>query len=124
MVAGAGTLGAGLFDGLIARSAFAHDRHGHNPSGRVRSAPAGRHDLALPDGFQYRVTCNEGDPMDDGFPTPKPYVRFEPEPKLLAVMAILAIERRAPLSEPRPPEDSFPVRTCAGANRGRAPAAR
>lgn len=71
MVAGAGTLGGGLFDALVARSAFANDRRGRNDAvGYGPLAPAGD-DLALPAGFQYRVISNEGDPMDDGFPTPK-----------------------------------------------------
>ena len=71
MAAGAGTFGVSLFDGLIARSAFAHERNGHNPSAGYGPLRAAGDDLALPDGFQYRVIANEGDPMDDGFPTPK-----------------------------------------------------
>ena len=68
--AGATTVGAGLFDALVARSAYA------GPAGRGEGVgygplrPAGD-DLALPVGFQYRVISTEGDPMDDGFPTPK-----------------------------------------------------
>lgn len=69
--ASATTLGAGFFDALIARAA-----HAAAPGGAGRDAgygplrPAGD-DLALPAGFQYRVISTEGDPMDDGFPTPK-----------------------------------------------------
>ena len=70
--AGATSIGGGLFDALVARSAYAGE-----PQGRGRAGvgygplrPAGE-DLALPAGFQYRVISNEGDPMDDGFPTPK-----------------------------------------------------
>ena len=71
MVAGAGTLGGGLFDALVARSAFASEGRGRNDDvGYGPLVPAGD-DLALPVGFQYRVIANEGDPMDDGFPTPK-----------------------------------------------------
>jgi len=71
MVAGAGTLGGGLFDALIARSAFASGGWGPaDDVGYGPLVPAGD-DLALPAGFQYRVIANEGDPMDDGFPTPK-----------------------------------------------------
>jgi uncharacterized protein len=67
--AGAGTLGGGLFDALIARAAYAGARvEARDSYGPLR--PAGD-DLALPPGFQYRVISNEGDPMDDGFPTPK-----------------------------------------------------
>ena len=67
--AGAGTLGGGLFDALIARAAHAGVRGDVRESyGPLR--PAGD-DLALPPGFQYRVISNEGDPMTDGFPTPK-----------------------------------------------------
>jgi secreted PhoX family phosphatase len=68
---GAGTLGGGLFDALLARSAFASDRRGRaDAAGYGPLRPAGD-DLALPEGFQYRVISDEGDPMDDGFPTPK-----------------------------------------------------
>ena len=71
MAAGAGTLGGGLFDALLARSAFANDKRGPDEgAGYGPLRPAGD-DLALPEGFQYRVISNEGDPMDDGFPTPK-----------------------------------------------------
>jgi secreted PhoX family phosphatase len=71
MVAGAGTLGGGLFDALVARSAFASEgRRRSDDVGYGPLVPAGD-DLALPAGFQYRVIANEGDPMDDGFPTPK-----------------------------------------------------
>jgi len=69
--AGAITLGGGLFDALVARAAYAGDREdrgGRAGYGPLR--PAGD-DLALPPGFQYRVISTEGDPMDDGFPTPK-----------------------------------------------------
>jgi secreted PhoX family phosphatase len=69
--AGAGTIGGGLFDALIARSAHAAERGNPRDSqGYGPLRPAGD-DLALPPGFQYRVISNEGDPMDDGFPTPK-----------------------------------------------------
>ena len=72
IAAGAGALGGGLFDALVARSALcraaAWATGGHPAT--ARSRPAGD-DLALPGGFQYRVISNEGDPMDDGFPTPK-----------------------------------------------------
>jgi len=71
MAAGAGALGGGVFDALVARSAYAADRRGPGDSaGYGPLRPAGD-DLALPAGFQYRVISNEGDPMDDGFPTPK-----------------------------------------------------
>ena len=71
LAAGATTLGGTIFDALVARSAYA--------GGAVSEAsgigygplrPAGD-DLSLPPGFQYRVIGNEGDLMDDGFPTPK-----------------------------------------------------
>jgi uncharacterized protein len=70
VAAGAGTLGTGLFDSLVARSALAA---APDPRGRVGYGPlrVAGDDLALPAGFQYRVIANEGDPMDDGFPTPK-----------------------------------------------------
>ena len=80
MAAGAGALGGGLFDALVARSAYAGDPNGHGAQddrrGHGRAAGYGPlhvagDDLALPEGFHYRVVCNEGDPMDDGFPTPK-----------------------------------------------------
>jgi secreted PhoX family phosphatase len=71
MAAGVGTLGGGLFDALVARAAYAGNRGGPGDgSGYGPLSPAGD-DLALPPGFQYRVISNEGDPMDDGFPTPK-----------------------------------------------------
>ena len=79
-MAGAGTLGVGLFDALVARSAYASnrgdhddqdDRNGHGHSVGYGPLQAAGDDLALPEGFQYRVISNEGDPMDDGFPTPK-----------------------------------------------------
>jgi hypothetical protein len=71
LAAGAATFGGGIFDALVARSAYAHGRgdHGRSP-GYGPLSPAGD-DLALPPGFQYRVLSTEGDPMDDGFPTPK-----------------------------------------------------
>ena len=70
LAAGA-TLGTGLFDALVARAAYAGDRGGRgNGAGYGPLRPAGD-DLALPPGFQYRVISTEGDPMDDGFPTPK-----------------------------------------------------
>ncbi len=79
MAAGAGTLGGGLFDALVARSAYAHgnghgdqdDRRDHGHSVGYGPLEAAGDDLALPRGFQYRVISNEGDRMDDGFPTPK-----------------------------------------------------
>ncbi len=78
-MAGAGTLGVGLFDALVARSANASDRnghgdqddHGHGHSSGYGPLEAAGDDLALPRGFQYRVISNEGDEMDDAFPTPK-----------------------------------------------------
>jgi secreted PhoX family phosphatase len=71
LAAGATTLGAGVFDALVARAAYASDDHRrHDDDGYGPLRPAGD-DLALPPGFQYRVISNEGDPMDDGFPTPK-----------------------------------------------------
>jgi uncharacterized protein len=79
MAAGAGTLGGGLFDALIARSAYAgnhgdrgdqDDRRDHGHSAGYGPLEAAGDDLALPEGFQYRVISNEGDRMDDGFPTP------------------------------------------------------
>jgi uncharacterized protein len=68
---GAGTLGTGLFAPLVARAASGGDppRRGGAP-GYGPLHPVGD-DLALPAGFHYRVISNEGDPMDDGFPTPK-----------------------------------------------------
>jgi uncharacterized protein len=82
MAAGAGTLGGGLFDALIARSAYAGNGNGHGDGGQDDKRDHGHsagygpleaagEDLALPEGFQYRVISNEGDSMDDGFPTPK-----------------------------------------------------
>ena len=69
LAAGATTLGGGLFDALVARAAHAAEGGGRGIGyGPLR--PAGD-DLALPAGFQYRVLSTEGDPMDDGFPTPK-----------------------------------------------------
>ena len=70
VAAGATTLGGGLFDALVARSAYAGEPQGRAGGGYGPLRPAGE-DLALPVGFQYRVISNEGDPMDDGFPTPK-----------------------------------------------------
>lgn len=69
LAAGA-TIGAGLFDPILARAAFAGNRAGGNGAGYGPLRPAGD-DLALPPGFEYRVISTEGDPMDDGFPTPK-----------------------------------------------------
>jgi uncharacterized protein len=68
--AGATTIGGGLFDALVARSAYAAAPDRGRGIGYGRLTPAGD-DLALPPGFQYRVISTEGDPMDDGFPTPK-----------------------------------------------------
>ena len=70
IAAGASTLGAGVFDALVARSAFAGQPGRGGSVGYGPLIPAGD-DLALPPGFQYRIISNEGDPMDDGFPTPK-----------------------------------------------------
>ena len=70
MAAGGTTLGAGFFDALVARSAHAGAPQGKRGVGYGPLRPAGD-DLALPAGFQYRVISNEGDMMDDGFPTPK-----------------------------------------------------
>jgi secreted PhoX family phosphatase len=71
MAAGAGALGGGVFDALVARAAFASDPRGRGASVGYGPLRAAGEDLALPEGFQYRVIANEGDPMDDGFPTPK-----------------------------------------------------
>ena len=71
MAAGATALGGGVFDGLVARAAFAGERGGRGDSAGYGPLEAAGEDLALPRGFQYRVICNEGDLMDDGFPTPK-----------------------------------------------------
>jgi secreted PhoX family phosphatase len=71
MAAGAGALGGGVFDALVARSAYAGDRKGPGDSAGYGPLRAAGDDLALPAGFQYQVISNEGDPMDDGFPTPK-----------------------------------------------------
>ena len=68
--AGAVPLSGGLFDALVARSAYAGEPQGRTGVGYGPLRPAGE-DLALPAGFQYRVISNEGDPMDDGFPAPK-----------------------------------------------------
>ena len=70
VAAGATSLGGGLFDALVARAAYAGEPQGRSAAGYGPLRPAGD-DLALPVGFQYRVISNEGDPMDDGFPTPK-----------------------------------------------------
>jgi secreted PhoX family phosphatase len=70
VAAGATSLGGGLFDALVARAAYAGEPQGRSAAGYGPLRPAGD-DLALPAGFQYRVISNEGDPMDDGFPTPK-----------------------------------------------------
>jgi uncharacterized protein len=71
MAAGAGALGGGVFDALVARSAYAADPKGRGAGVGYGPLQAAGEDLALPAGFQYRVIANEGDPMDDGFPTPK-----------------------------------------------------
>jgi len=69
--AGAGTLSGGVLEGLVARAAYAEGPKGRRGTvGYGRLSPAGD-DLSLPPGFHYRVISNEGDPMDDGFPTPK-----------------------------------------------------
>lgn len=71
LVAGATTVGGGIFDALVARTAYAGTAGGDDRGvGYGPLRPAGD-DLSLPAGFQYRVIGNEGDPMDDGFPTPK-----------------------------------------------------
>jgi hypothetical protein len=70
LAAGATTIGGGLFDALIARSAYAAAPERGRGIGYGKLTPAGD-ELALPPGFQYRVISTEGDPMDDGFPTPK-----------------------------------------------------
>jgi secreted PhoX family phosphatase len=70
VAAGATSIGGGLFDALVARSAYAGEPQGRAGGGYGPLRPAGD-DLALPAGFHYRVISNEGDPMDDGFPTPK-----------------------------------------------------
>jgi uncharacterized protein len=70
VAAGATSLGGGLFDALVARSAYAGEPQARSGVGYGPLRPAGE-DLALPAGFQYHVISNEGDPMDDGFPTPK-----------------------------------------------------
>ena len=67
--AGTASVGGGLFDALIARGASAESQ-GRSGVGYGPLRPAGE-DLALPVGFQYQVISNEGDPMEDGFPTPK-----------------------------------------------------
>jgi len=71
MAAGASALGGGVFDALVARAAFAADPRGRGQSEGYGPLRAAGEDLALPEGFQYRVVANEGDLMDDGFPTPK-----------------------------------------------------
>jgi secreted PhoX family phosphatase len=70
LAAGATTMGGGLFDALVARSAYAAAPDRGRGPGYGRLTPAGD-DLALPPGFQYRVISAEGEPMDDGFPVPK-----------------------------------------------------
>src|SRR6185295_16357634 len=70
VAAGTASIGGGLFDALIARAAFASEPQGRAGAGYGPLRPAGD-DLALPAGFQYRVISNEGDLMDDEFPTPK-----------------------------------------------------
>ena len=64
-----GVASAGLFDGLIARSANAQTGQGRG-AGYGELRPAGD-ELALPPGFQYTVVSFEGDMMSDGFPVPK-----------------------------------------------------
>ena len=104
MATGASTLGAGLFDALIARAAYAGPGRGDGVGyGPLR--PAGD-DLALPAGFQYRVISNEGDPMDDGFPVPKAMDGMAAFP--LANGNVLLIrnqeDNQAPITfRPRPP---------------------
>jgi uncharacterized protein len=71
MAAGATALGGGVFEALVARSARAGERSGFGEAAGYGPLEAAGEDLALPRGFQYRVIANEGDPMDDGFPTPK-----------------------------------------------------
>jgi hypothetical protein len=71
MAAGASTLGGGLFDALVARAAYAQGPKDTNQRAGYGPLQLAGDDLALPAGFQYRVISNEGDPMDDGFPTPK-----------------------------------------------------
>jgi secreted PhoX family phosphatase len=70
LAAGATTMGGGLFDALVARSAYAGAPDRGRGVGYGPLKPAGD-DLALPPGFQYRVISTEGDAMDDGFPVPK-----------------------------------------------------
>ncbi len=68
---GATTLGGGIFEALVARSAYARTAPDHGRAvGYGPLEPAGQ-DLSLPPGFHYRVIADEGDPMTDGFPTPK-----------------------------------------------------
>jgi uncharacterized repeat protein (TIGR03803 family) len=59
-----------MFSALLARTAHAAPRGRGDAVGYGPLRPAGD-DLALPAGFQYRIISEEGDPMDDGFPTPK-----------------------------------------------------
>jgi hypothetical protein len=71
LAVGATTIGGGIFEALVARAAYARTPAGNGRGiGYGALAPAGD-DLSLPPGFQYRVIGNEGDPMSDGFPTPK-----------------------------------------------------
>lgn len=70
MAAGAGALGGGVFDALVARTLAAEPGRSGDAAGYGPLEAAGE-DLALPRGFRYCVVSNEGDPMDDGFPTPK-----------------------------------------------------
>jgi uncharacterized repeat protein (TIGR03803 family) len=68
---GATTMGGGIFEALVARSASAGAGSGDRAgAGYGPLRPAGD-DLALPPGFQYRVISEEGEPMSDGFPIPK-----------------------------------------------------
>ena len=69
--ASATAVGVGGLNGLVARAAYGGTPPGSgNDVGYGPLRPAGD-DLALPPGFQYRVISNEGDQMDDDFPTPK-----------------------------------------------------
>ena len=57
VAAGATSIGGGLFDALVARSAYAGEPQGRAGVGYGPLRPAGE-DLALPVGFQYRVISN------------------------------------------------------------------
>ena len=69
IAAGAGALG-GIFAPLVARSSYAAAPGRGDALGYGPLRPAGD-DLALPPGFHYRIVSEEGEPMADGFPTPK-----------------------------------------------------